>query len=226
MTSDSVTTNGNERHSLADHFARAGPRTGVKPQRRSRFVNGLKLSLLLAAAALTAVVAVLVSGDKDTGIPLEFSRITGLGGDKQTMHDPRFVGTDKHGRPYTLTADSATQDARNQRLILLNNLRAEMRKDEDQEMRAHSRQALFNQEKMTLVLLGPVTFWTSMGYELETKGAIIDLKQNTAQSTAPISGLGPMGQIDAQQMRVEQNGERVFFEKRVRVIITDTGDAK
>jgi lipopolysaccharide export system protein LptC len=207
------------RGSLSDHFLGGEDRRRHASSRHTRIVNVMKLFLAaLAAGLVLTVIAWSNSDDEEGGISLSSRTIIGLA-TKQTMKDPRFVGTDKAGRPYVVTADSAVQDKDNQRLISLANLKTDVSLEEDHQVKASARQGLFNQQEMTLELFGPVAIFSSYGYELHTAGAFLNLNEGTARSTEPVEGMGPMGTITANRMWVSEKGASIFFEGNVHMHI-------
>jgi lipopolysaccharide export system protein LptC len=87
-------------------------RRAARPAGRySRFVNLMKLVLPLMALALLAAIVAWpgMQVAKPGALPLSFTDIktddNGL-----TMASPRYIGTDESGQPFTVTAESATQD--------------------------------------------------------------------------------------------------------------------
>jgi lipopolysaccharide export system protein LptC len=207
------------RGSLSDHFSGGEDRRRHASPRHTRMVNVMKLFLVaLAVGLVLTVIAWSNSEDEDGGISLSARTIIGLA-TKQTMKDPRFAGTDKDGRPYVVTADTAVQDKDNQRLISLANLKTDVSMEADHQIQASARQGLFNQQEMTLELFGPVAIYSSHGYELHTAGAFLNLNEGSAHSTDPVEGAGPMGMITADSMRVGQKGASIFFEGNVRLHI-------
>ena len=186
----------------------------------------MKMLLLALAAALVVTVIGWTSGDGEGGgLPFSFSNIRGLGTDNQTMVNPKYAGTDRRGNPFLLTADLATQDKHNQRLVSLASLRAEVTVNNGQKLVATAGRGLFNQEKMTLELQAPVKLRSANGYQLDTDSAKVDLNKGTVRSTAPIRGHGPLGLISADRMRVAAKGDRLYFTGHVRLIISNTQKA-
>jgi lipopolysaccharide export system protein LptC len=206
--------------SLSDHFASGEDRRRHASPQHTRMVNVLKLFLVaLAAGLVLTVIAWSNSEDEEGGISLSARTIIGLAVNKQTMKDPKFAGTDSAGRPYVVTADTATQDKDNQKLISLDNLKTDVTVEADHQVKASARQGLFNQQEMTLELFGPVAIFSSHGYELHTAGAFLNLDEGTAYSTEPVEGQGPMGRITADRMRVGEKGASIFFDGHVRLHI-------
>ncbi len=210
------------RQSLADHFADSADRRRHGSASHTRLVNLLKLFLVALAAGLILTVIAWSTGDNDgEGIPFTFKSISGVGSDQQTMVDPKYVGSDKNGRPFVVTADTAMQHKDNQRIVSLANLRADISVDVDHQVKATARQGLFNQDQLTLELFGPVAIRSSKGYQLYTAGAFVNLSEGTAYSTEPVEGEGPLGTITANRMRVGEKGASIFFSGRVHLVINN-----
>ena len=87
------------------------------------------MKLLLPLLALSLALAVVIWPNEfrqATGFHLAYVSPDDSGNAELTMLRPRYLGTDARNQPFVVTADSATQDPLNQRLISLVQLQADM----------------------------------------------------------------------------------------------------
>ena len=97
--------------------------------RYSRFVSAMKL-LLPLGALIVLVLLIIYSGtfEDDDQLAITFTKIDSLNDDLR-MVSPRISGMDAHGRPFVITADTATQTASNPNRIALDNIQAYLQMD-------------------------------------------------------------------------------------------------
>ncbi len=187
--------------------------------RYSRFVGMMKLLLPLLAFGL--VVAVVIW-------PNEFRQATGFhltdgGAAELTMLRPRYLGTDAHDRPFVVTADRATQDPQDQRLITLVNLQADMSMTDSRWFTVMANKGIYHQQRNYLRLQGAINLFSDQGYEFNAQVAEIDLRSGKAVSNRPVQGQGPFGTLRADRLKVEDFGQRLFFSGNVKMHITAQG---
>ena len=70
-----------------------------------------------------------------------------------------------------------------------------------------------------MTLYGPISIHSDTGYELHLNQAEAALAEGAAWSDSGVEGQGPFGQISADRMRIESQGERMFFEGRVKLTV-------
>ena len=174
------------------------------------FIRLMRVVLPLLTIAAIGLVAAWPSlhNDKPAPVPAD------PGGPE--MLNSRYSGIDNANRPYTITADSATQSARNADTIDMVNPVAEMTLEDGSWIALKSNSGHYNQKDGKLVLDGDVELFHSLGYQIKTQQAFADVSSGTAWGDQPVSGHGPGGQVDALGFRIFERGDVIVF----------TGDAK
>ena len=158
--------------SLGENEANAETRRGPQMQarspasRHSRFVSTMKIALPLGAIALFATVLI-YSGAFDTHAKLDISfRETSTPNHDLRMGSPRVTGLDGAGRPYVLTADTATQTPGKPNHVTLDNVQADLKLENDADwVSLSSTTGLFDTETQTLDLSQKIDIYASTGYE-------------------------------------------------------------
>lgn len=202
-----------------DFAPRTGGRDfGASRPTYSRFVGTAKWAL--GALALLLVVLVLAWPGvlkRKEGFQLSFSGLRGLGEEQLTMLNPRFLGVDKKGQPFVVTARSANQDPADPRLVTLDELQADITLSDGSWLSMIAASGLYRQAEQTLSLEGPISIHSDTGYELHLKQAEAALAAGGAWSDSGVEGQGPFGHVTADRMRIEDQGRIIRFEGRVRL---------
>jgi lipopolysaccharide export system protein LptC len=188
--------------------------------RYSRFVGLMKILLPLGALGLVAAVIAWPGMDMRPGsLPLSFTDIKA--DDKGlTMKSPRYVGADRDGQPYTVTADNATQDKLDPERVDLVNPEADMTLKSGRWVNLKADQGLYRPKAQKLDLNGKVEVHTDDGWEAHGTQVVVDLEEGSARSAQPVTGQGPSGTLSADRFSVLERGRRLVFEGNVRMTIT------
>ena len=186
--------------------------------RYSRFVGVLKITLLLAAAGLIATVVLWMtkfgSGD---GFQFSFASLETSDGGELTMINPRFTGSDRHDRPYTVWADTARLDPEDHRLVYLDAVRADLALETQRWITLRAEKGIFHQGRMSLHMSGDIAIFTSDGYRFETATIYADLSSGFAVANQPLTAEGPFGTVRANSMKIFDHGRRLVLEGQVKV---------
>ncbi len=182
-------------------------------KRHARLVAALKIGLPVAAVAL---VAVLVSWpyvtSRDTpGLRLTYASVDQSADGSVAMTNARYLGTDRKGQPFTITADRAEQDPEQLDHVVLLSLAADISLDDGSWLSLSARRGSYRQDARTLDLEGDVSLYTDSGYELRTARARIDLGAEIASGSAPVEGQGPLGHLVAGAFELGEGGDRLRF---------------
>lgn len=184
-------------------------------RRRSRMVQALRIVLLalIAAAVLNAVVQLVLQSFAGGNEP-SFEPAAGA----QRIVNPRFVGRDEGGAPFTLTAASAVRreggvsgivdlerPALDYALLTAG--------DASQVL---ARTGVFDDAAQTLQLGGAVQLTTRSGYAFRTEAATIRLRQGEIIGDAPVFGTAPWGAVRADRFEVYDDGRRILLSGDVR----------
>ncbi|MEL6617398.1 MAG: hypothetical protein AAFP16_00875 [Pseudomonadota bacterium] len=170
--------------------------------RYSRLVAWLKVLLPLTALALLSTLFLLSRKiDPIAAIPFADTeikeRVSG-----QQITGPFFSGTTSDGDRITLTAGTmrtgaslaSEVDKMSAQIDLVSGTRVTLAADEGQ----------FDMSEAYSTLTGSVIIRTSTGYEMTTNALTADLDALRVESDGAVAGNGPIGRLDAGQMRIEK----------------------
>lgn len=206
--------------------ASAPTRTADQPprfsgrNRYSRFVGLMKVVLPALAAALVVLVVawphLRIDSDR---FRLGISQFGFGQPDNLSMVNARFNGVDEKNRPFTITADLATQSSDNQNMIALELPKADMTLQDGSWLALTARAGDYDQDREQLALNGDVNLFHDDGFELHTSSALIDLADGVARGDDPVEGQGPPGTIAGEGFEVLDKGRRIIFTGKSRLLI-------
>lgn len=215
--------NGEAQKARRFHFDPGRRRVKASP-RYSRFVGMMKLLLPLLALGLVIAVVIWPNEFRQTaGFHLSYTAAEDGSEGKLGMLQPRYLGTDARNRPFVVTAERATQDPKDQRLITLDGLQADMSTTNGQWFTVLATSGLYHQQHQHLLLQGEINFFSDQGYEFNARVLEINLNNGHAASDQPVQGQGPFGNLRADRLVVEDFGRRMFFKGNVRMRIAAQG---
>lgn len=192
----------------------------------SVFVGLLKLLLPALAVALVLLVVVWPQvHDGDNRFRIGISELGPGEADSLSMVNARFEGVDDENRPFTITADVATQAAGEPDLIELQLPKADITLADGAWVALSARSGRYHRAAKRLELSGEVSLFHDRGFELHTTAAEIDLDSGVASGDRPVSGQGPSGTLAAEGFRVEAGGERIVFTGASRLEMRPAGGA-
>ena len=200
-------------------FFSAPPPRGIG-RKYSRFVSLMKVMLPLTAAALIMIL-IAWPQTQDEGATFRVSLAAIPDGDagETGMTRARFVGTDSRNQPFVITADTTVPDTLNPEKIDLTTLQADLTLSSGSWISLMSATGLYNRTAQNLALQGGVEIFADNGFALQTASVEIDLENGIAWGRRPVQAHGPMGALGADTFRLERNGQRLFFEGRVRMTL-------
>ena len=127
-----------------------------------------------------------------------------------TVIDASYHGIDDHGRPYTVTAATATQVGPNR--INLTSPKGDITLQNGAWLMLQSDAGVYRQQDNALDLSRHVMLYRDDGTTLLTESAAIDLKQGAAAGSEPVHAEGPFGRLDAKGgFTLTDKGEEVQF---------------
>lgn len=185
----------------------------------SRFVDLMRWLLPVIALALVAILVGWPGRDDDKGnLTLSF---VNLGGRDESLRmiSPRYVGTDSHGQPFVITADAATQDEKDQDVITLDAVEADVTLEDGRWIVLQSPTGLYNRREETLHLGEWVNIYSDDGNQFNAADVRLDLANGLASSGKPVHGQGPIGSLDAKGFKILDGGKRTRFEGSVKLVI-------
>ncbi|HEX7389175.1 MAG TPA: LPS export ABC transporter periplasmic protein LptC [Acidiphilium sp.] len=180
--------------------------------RHRRTVSIAKFVLPILAVAL--LVALVVFPDLRSGA--DFGRISYK---KQTagqkpplsrMSSALYRGIDARGEKYTITAEHVLQVNPDQ--LDLTRPRGDITLDSGSWLMLNANSGLYHQKSGLLGLSGRVTLYRADGTTLHTPHATIDLRNDSAAGTDPVSAHGPFGTLhSAGGFTVQDKGTQILF---------------
>lgn len=188
----------------------------------TRFVKAMRVVLPLLAVALTAVIILWREMDGAAVTATQEALMPELEQARGELLEPRFDSTDSSGRPYTITAQRAVQDANNPKVMLLDGPDAIVHMDDTTNLTGRAAHGVYEQEAGRLLLNGAVRFAQSGGYSLESAELRIDLTSGAAYSDLPVHVEGTMGRIDASGLEARNQDGVIIFKGPATLVLTQT----
>ena len=200
-----------------------GPGAGGKGRKSgsySRFVWAMRVVLPSVALVLLGLILVWPQlSIKEEGFSLGFSSVSTDRLDALSMINARYFGTDESNQPFTVTADTATEEDPGLTLVRLDNPKADIALKDGTWLVLSSNLGFYQQKANTLDLVGEVNLFHDGGYEIGTGAATVELKKGLAGGDEPVVGHGPFGELHADGFRLIDKGKRIFFLGKVRVTL-------
>lgn len=197
--------------------------SNVKRPRRRPVARWLRILVPAAAVLLLAVIIIWpMLRNTEPGFTLSFTDVSNYD-DRLRMQQLRFEGTDEHGRPFVVTAGSATQDASGQTAVQLADVTANVTMDENVWLNLDARSGLFDDKKEMLTLNGDVNLYSSLGYEVHGSDVVLNLANSTASSGKAVRGQGPLGRFEGGSFTTDLKTERFTVRDGVTMTIYPIG---
>lgn len=193
----------------------------ARARRHSRRVRQLRIvvPVLVAGALLTIVGFSLFNPFRILAqLPIDLTKLA-VSGTKITMDSPHLAGFTPDQRPYELWAKSAVQDVTNPTNVELNELRAKVQMEDKTGITMDARSGLFDTKSQLLNLKDRIFLQSSTGYEARLTQAAVDIAGGTVSSDEPVAVKLLNGTLDAQRLRITENGALVRFEGGVSMIL-------
>jgi lipopolysaccharide export system protein LptC len=189
-----------------------------KAKRHSRWVRFAKLAIPLGSLIGIGAVGLVAYLDPFRKIEnLSFGAV-GVSGTNVTMEAPKLTGFKNDNRPYEVTASAATQDVRKPNFVELKDLRARIVTDDKGSVaNLEAAVGVLNTQKEQMNLSKDVKVRTDSGQQVMLRSAFVDFKSGSVVSNEPVTVLlGDNGEIQAEGLRVTDNGKVMSFKGRVR----------
>ncbi len=196
--------------------ARRAPTPGRIARHRWTVAIGKRL-LPLAALALLSTVALWPQLNPETDQTRFRYRRDGIQAQDGEMTDASYRGVDDRGRPYTVTAATATQVSPQR--INLTVPKGDISLESGNWVMVQSKQGVYVPQGEQLDLSGEVTVYRDDGTTLQTDAAAVDLKQGAAASAERVHAEGPFGTLDAQGFAITDRGATTQFTGPGRLVI-------
>jgi lipopolysaccharide export system protein LptC len=223
-------------HAMTDLVA---PRRVFKRKRRKGLILALKVTLPVIAVACVGYI-VYWSREAPRVTPTEVFPDQANAPSQNTsdvkVQKVQYNGVDAHNRPYSITAESASQPQKpepvaveaasgeaapqpaaetdSETVINLQKLVADITMGDGAWVALTADNGIFHREAGKVDLSGNVTLFHDTGLSFETDAAIVDLKNDLASGNQPIEGQNPDGQLAAQGFEIRDEGQTVIFTGR------------
>ncbi|PHR62348.1 MAG: hypothetical protein COA47_04585 [Robiginitomaculum sp.] len=194
-------------------------------RRRSILVKWLRAGFSLSALSIIGVVMVyiLISANQPAPV-LPPPPVQVVVEDEVRMIQPRFTGHDDTGRPYVVVADSAVNRGESESEGVTDLVAPKLDTDptRDDNATVSADRGVYDATNKVLDLYDKVQLGTNSGYVYETDHARFLIGEDRIVGDEAVSGVGPMGSIEADSYEIIKGGERVVFRGRVRTRIQAT----
>jgi lipopolysaccharide export system protein LptC len=201
--------------------AQSWSRAPRRPRRHSRLIDALRILLPVLALILVGLVVAwpqIMPGQGGITVP------TFVPGDADQpamlrMDSPRYVGQTRRNQPYEVTAQSASLDPLQANIVQLDRPSADIALGEDSDVRLVAQNGTYDRDTERLLLDGGIEVVTSSGYRFVTPSARINLAQGRIRGWQPIEGAGPAGKLSANRFEIQEAGDVLRFDGRVKVTV-------
>jgi lipopolysaccharide export system protein LptC len=127
------------------------------------------------------------------------------------MINPRYVGTDRDGHPFTVTAAVGRQVPQRDDVMSLDAPVANLLSHSGAKIVVTANTGVYQTQTQFLDAFGKVTMNHENGSTFVTQSARLDVANDAAEGHDPIEGHGPQGDITAQGFKVIDKGDIVIF---------------
>jgi lipopolysaccharide export system protein LptC len=186
----------------------------------SRFVHWMKV--LLPTTAVIMLILIMAWPHfqmKDSRFRIGFTTLKLTGGQDKSMINPRFLGTDKKTKPFSVTADIAKNIMVDASVVELEMPKADITLPDGSWLVLTANSGVFDKNKKMLELRKKVNLFHDSGYEFRTSAADVDLTKGLAQGNQPISGQGPFGSLKSEGFRLIDKGRIIHFTGKSKLIM-------
>lgn len=187
----------------------------------SRFVAVMKFLLPAVAAGLVVLLAIWSQIRIEDGrFRIGVADVAPTQIDRLSMISPRFEGIDDRNRPFTVTAEEASQVKDNEDLIELVRPQADMTLENGTWVALTAEKGRFQRSTRRLQLDGEVSLFQDQGYELHVESVAIDFSSGSAVSDTPVYGQGPSGELAGEGLKFTDRGQIIELTGKSRVTLS------
>jgi lipopolysaccharide export system protein LptC len=183
-------------------------------RRRSRVIHVLRIVLPALIALILAALAAMVGYNSFTARPTH----PASSNDPIRLVNPRFVGRDDRGRPYVLTAASATRDNQEYQKVYLDRPALVLDDQGPDPLRITAAKGVYHEDTRKLEVSGGVRLAGATA-AFDTAASLFDTRTGELVGSGPIHGAGPLGEIEAKSYGVYDKGARMVFKGGVHTVL-------
>lgn len=196
-----------------DRTRQAAYRAAARHSSRVRWLR--RFIILGAVGGPLAVVGLMALRTFGPTVPNLSLESLGLDGARITMDKPRLSGFRSDGRPYSLNARTAVQDARTPNLLELHEIDAHVTLGDRSVVHVASAVGVYDSSKETMTLSSDVHLTSDGGYDARMKSAFVNFKTNSVETHDPLTIVMSTGTVSADSMHMQANGTAITFEGHV-----------
>jgi len=190
------------------------PRKAAYAQSYSKTVRRLRVILPLAGVLTIALIILWPRILAEFNHPTETSKE-----ERQArMINGRYVGSDSHGRPYTVTYDTAQQPPGGGPVDMTNPV-AELTLENGHWVALKAQRGRYDQAGGLIDLSGQVELFHDEGYRFRTEAAHVELTKNLIWGNRAVEGRGPKGEIIGRGFRVINNGDSIVITGPAKLVL-------
>jgi lipopolysaccharide export system protein LptC len=217
------------------------PRRLFKRKKRSNWLLALKIGLPLIAVICVAYIVIWsrIQLPNITINPVQATSDAAKPSSDVTVAKVKYDGVDAKNRPFSITAEAATQPDNNppadpnaalppgapdenaqqakpaapkpDSIINLKQIIADMTMTDGAWVAVTADAGVYDRDASTVDLSGNVTLFHDTGLQFETDAAKVDLKNDTAEGDQPVEGQNPDGTLAAEGFQVLNGGHTIVF---------------
>ena len=143
----------------------------------------------------------------------------GLNGTTVTMDNPKLSGFKSDGRPYTLIARQAVQDARTPNILELHDLDADVTMPDKSVAHVVSSSGVYDSSNETMTFHHDVRLTTDGGMDVHMASGYVEMKNGLVSTEQPLTVVMTNSTVSADSMHVTGNGKSIAFEGHVHTIM-------
>ena len=182
--------------------------------RRGRSVRVLKVALPLVVLATLGSVGYWWLESRGRIVdPTLIQQVPGTSATQAevTVQDVKYDGKDDRGRPFTITATSASHKDGDDRHIALKKPMADLVLNSGSYVALTANDGLLDRDVDIITLNGDVTLFHDNGLSFQTSSATIHLKAKTAEGDEAVEGQNGKGELTSEGFRVRDDGDTILF---------------
>ncbi|MBE7197208.1 MAG: LPS export ABC transporter periplasmic protein LptC [Parafilimonas terrae] len=188
--------------------------------RHSSRVKMLRRTIIVGAVlGVAGLVGFTVFNPFRTVIPSVSIDSVGLNGTKIVMDNPKLSGFKNDGRPYTLNARTAIQDARTPNVLELHEIDAHMTMTDKSVVHVVSSGGHYDSSRESMRFDRDAHITTDSGLDARLQTAVVDFKGGAVDTDQPVTVVMSTGTVNADQMHVFDKFTVVRFEGHVHSVM-------
>lgn len=184
----------------------------------SRVVGTLRYTLpilaaLILVAFLSRALVAFEPSDPVSNSGAEFD------GERLVMKSPRMSGFNGDQLPYDVIAERAIQNVALPDVVELEQIIADLPLSAEDKAKVKAVEGTYFTDTEKLELRKRIEIRDARGMDIDLGNAKIDMRAGTLSSDQPVEVRSATAQINADSVEVSDNGKRIVFKDRVRMVI-------